>query len=99
MELPLIKKITNQFLLVKKNFKNINRYTSMFNRFKIQIPQNSKNFKTNLINSTIFEENNKNNKIVKSTRNKNFYNKINDMSQNSNKIYRPHLLTDHSRAD
>ena len=84
MELPLIKKITNQFLLVKKNFKNINRYTSMFNRFKIEIPQKLKNLKKNLINSTTFEENNKNNKIIKSNRNKNFYNKINDMSQNSN---------------
>ena len=68
MELPLIKKITNQFLLVQKNFRNINRNSSIF---KIDFPNKSKYSKTNIINSTILDEKKNNYKFANTTRNNN----------------------------
>ena len=76
MELPLIKKNKNQFLFIHKNYKNINRYQSMFNKFKLDIPKKPKNFKSDLFDSNVFEEIKKNNKFSNSTRNNNLNYKI-----------------------
>lgn len=76
MELPLIKKNKNQFLFIHKNYKNINRYQSMFNKFKLDIPKKPKNFKSDLFGSNVFEEIKKNNKFSNSTRNNNLNYKI-----------------------
>ena len=76
MELPLIKKNKNQFLFIHKNYKNINRYQSMFNKFKFEIPKKPKNFKSDLFDSNVFEGIKKNNKFSNSTRNNNLNYKI-----------------------
>ena len=47
MDLPLIKKIKNEFSFVKKNFNNINRYQSFFNKDQLEI-NHPKNKKTKL---------------------------------------------------
>ena len=95
MELPLIKKITNQFLLVQKNFRNINRNSSIFNRFKIDFPNKSKYSKTNIINSTILDEKKNNYKFANTTRNNN----LNNISEYKNKNSNIYLTKINNRSN
>ena len=95
MELPLIKKITNQFLLVQKNFRNINRNSSIFNRFKIDFPNKSKYAKTNIINSTILDEKKNNYKFANTTRNNN----LNNISEYKNKNSNIYLTKINNRSN
>ena len=83
MELPIIKKIKNEFSLIQKNFTQINRYNSMFNKYKlICSPHSTNNSKSKLINSKISTSKNsiiRNNNLYKNNKsfsNKEFYSKI-----------------------
>ena len=62
MDLPLIKKIKNEFSFVKKNFNNINRYQSFFNKDQLEI-NHPKNKKTKL--NIIFPNFIENSEIIK----------------------------------
>ena len=88
MELPLINKIKNDLGFINKNFTNINRYKSFFNKLNLAQSSNSTiDSKINLLNSNNSSDNQKSNQF--NSKSRNTFNKklLNDILKNNNSIY------------
>ena len=70
MELPLIKRIKNEFLFIHKNFSNVNRYKSIINKFNLISSTNtSRNYNTELFNFQYLNHNKSKKEFISKTRN------------------------------
>ena len=88
MELPLINKIKNDLGFIDKNFTNINRYKSFFNKLNLAQSSNSTiDSKINLLNSNNSSDNKKSDQF--NSKSRNTFNKklLNDILKNNNSIY------------
>ena len=76
MELPLIKRIKNEFLFIHKNFSNVNRYKSIINKFNLISSTNtSRNYNTELFNFQYLNHNKSKKELISKTRNNNTFQK------------------------
>ena len=88
MELPLINKIKNDLGFIDKNYTNINRYKSFFNKLNLAQSSNSTiDSKINLLNSNNSSDNKKSEQF--NSKSRNTFNKklLNDILKNNNSIY------------
>ena len=70
MKLPLIDKIKNDLGFIDKNFRNINRYKSFFNKLNLAQSSNSTiDSKINLLNSNNSSDNKKSDQFNSKSRN------------------------------